>query len=251
MGDKKDDTIIIRPMRAADVAVLEPVWRSGFAEMGPHSYRKLVSSPRPLLLGAAFAGALWAAGFPLAGALCAAGSAALYTPLGAAALAGALWCAIRAQSLGFKPGGGGGHFFVAERPQGELLGCVCVKEAHTLYREAERGVSAPPSGEASVWRLTVAPAARRMGVGRLLMAAAEAWARERGCGAVSLITGNPESAQFYRKIGYAGESEARARRALWGERGAPAGWLGRLREPLLAARLRATIFSKLLQKAET
>ena len=244
------DSVIIRPMRASDVAVLEPMWRSGFAEMGPHSYRKLTATPRPLLVGAAFAGALWAAGFPLAGALCAVGSASLYTPLGSAALVGALWCAIRAQSLGFKPGAGGGHFFVAERPaQGELLGCVCVKEAHTLYREAERGVPAPP-GEASVWRLTVAPSARRLGVGRLLMAAAEAWARERGCGAVSLITGNPESAQFYRKIGYAGESEARARRALWGERGAPAGWFGRLREPLLAARLRTTIFAKPLQRAE-
>jgi ribosomal protein S18 acetylase RimI-like enzyme len=213
--------------------------------MGPHSYAKSVSSCAPLLWGAAAGALLWAAGFPVAGACATASAALFFTPLGSAALNGALWLAIRAQKLGFPPAGStAAQFFVAEAG-GELLGCVCVKEAHTLYREAERGV-APPPGEASVWRLTVAPAARRLGVGRQLMASAEAWAAARGCASVTLVTGNPESAKFYRRIGYGGESEARARRALWGARGAPTTWLGKLREQTLPKRCATTIFVKAL-----
>jgi ribosomal protein S18 acetylase RimI-like enzyme len=242
---------IIRPMQASDVAVAEPLWRSGFFEMAPHSYKNLTRSCTPLFYGAALGGALFAAGLPSAGLFFAAGAALLYTPVGSAVLRGLLWCAIRAQRLGFPPPSpDASHFMVAERRgasgAGELLGCVCVRQAHTLYREAARGVS-PPPGEASVWRLTVALSARRLGVGRALMGAAEAWAHERGCGAVSLITGNPDSAAFYRRLGYSGEAEARARRVLFGESGAPAGPLGWLRERTLANRLRATIFVKMLQ----
>jgi len=242
------ENIVIRAMRASDVATMEPLWRAGFGEMGPHSVKKMQASRTPLFWGAAIGAALLVSGLPTAGACLAAGAALLYTPLGSAALNGALWCAIRAQKLGFPPSGpAAADFFVAERGA-VRLGCVCVREAHTLYREAERGAPAA-RGEASVWRLTVAPGARRLGVGRALMAAAEAWARARGCGALSLITGNPESASFYRRIGYGPESEARARRALWGERGAPASLLGRLRERMLAKRCSSTVFVKMLPAA--
>ena len=134
-------------MRASDVATMEPLWRAGFAEMGPHSYAKSVSSCAPLLWGAAAGALLWAAGFPVAGACATASAALFFTPLGSAALNGALWLAIRAQKLGFPPAGStAAQFFVAEAG-GELLGCVCVKEAHTgtsrLLTSPRRGSSAP------------------------------------------------------------------------------------------------------------
>jgi GNAT superfamily N-acetyltransferase len=124
---------------------------------------------------------------------------------------------------------------------GALLGCVAVARRHTLEKEARRGAGVPaPTGDASLWRLTVAPAARRLGAGRALMAAAEDWARAHGCRRMTLICGNRESQQFYRRVGYGAADEARARLVLFGPSGAPARGdvLGWLRLALLRTRVR-------------
>lgn len=54
-----------------------------------------------------------------------------------------------------------------------------------------------------VYYLAVDPAARRAGLGRALMAAAEAWLRERGAPKVQLMVreGNEEALGFYAALG--------------------------------------------------
>lgn len=54
-----------------------------------------------------------------------------------------------------------------------------------------------------VYYLAVAPDARRAGLGRALMDAAEAWLRERGAPKLQLMvrTGNEEALAFYRALG--------------------------------------------------
>ncbi|MBN8849746.1 MULTISPECIES: GNAT family acetyltransferase [unclassified Sphingomonas] len=55
-----------------------------------------------------------------------------------------------------------------------------------------------------VYYLAVAPDARRAGLGRALMDAAEAWLRERGAPKLQLMvrTGNEEALAFYRALGF-------------------------------------------------
>jgi ribosomal protein S18 acetylase RimI-like enzyme len=55
-----------------------------------------------------------------------------------------------------------------------------------------------------VYYLAVAPGARRRGLGRQLMAAAEGWLTSRGVGKLNLMvrSGNEEAAAFYQAIGY-------------------------------------------------
>ncbi|WEK41597.1 MAG: GNAT family acetyltransferase [Candidatus Sphingomonas colombiensis] len=55
-----------------------------------------------------------------------------------------------------------------------------------------------------VYYLAVAPEARRTGLGRALMAAAEAWLRERGAPKLQLMVrnGNEEALAFYRALGF-------------------------------------------------
>ena len=152
-----------------------------------------------------------------------------------------------ASSVAYRPGRT--HFFVAQRADdaaGSPIGCVAVKCEHTQHGERQAGVATVPY-EASIWRLTVAPRARRLGVGRLLMAEAEAFARTHGCRDVSLITGNAESLRFDRALGYAPETEARARLVLFGPARQPRGALGQLRARYLRTRLaRPSILHKAL-----
>ncbi|MCZ2811452.1 GNAT family N-acetyltransferase [Modestobacter sp. VKM Ac-2979] len=65
------------------------------------------------------------------------------------------------------------------------------------------------SGEREVYlgELVVAPGARRRGVGTLLVAAVEAWARSRGLHRVTLDTGsaNHSARELYARLGYAEE----------------------------------------------
>jgi GNAT superfamily N-acetyltransferase len=60
----------------------------------------------------------------------------------------------------------------------------------------------PPS--AFVEGLVVGPPARRRGVGRALMAAAEGWARSRGAESIRLRSGaiRGDAHAFYRALGY-------------------------------------------------
>ena len=55
-----------------------------------------------------------------------------------------------------------------------------------------------------VYYLAVAPDARRAGLGRALMDAAEAWLRERGAPKLQLMvrTGNEQALAFYRALGF-------------------------------------------------
>jgi ribosomal protein S18 acetylase RimI-like enzyme len=54
-----------------------------------------------------------------------------------------------------------------------------------------------------VYYLAVAPERRRAGLGRVLMDAAEAWFRERGCPKIQLMVrdDNDEAVAFYRALG--------------------------------------------------
>jgi len=185
---------------------------------------------------------------------------------GGALLRAALWQGILRQTrrdmtretIGFwqRPGGAGApasEFLVAE-VAGAVVGCVAVLSQHTLYKERRAAAGADAGArarEASVWRLSVSPAARRLGVGRALMAAAEAWAAARGCTHVSLVTGNAASQKFYRSIGYGIEDEARARQVLFGASGEPADVRGWLQRRMLRSRVgaRGTVFCKLLGAA--
>ena len=89
-----------------------------------------------------------------------------------------------------------GHaVFGAEAADGSLVGWVHVCSRLLLID--------PPS--AFIEGLVVAPGARRQGVGRALMAAAEDWSRSRGAQTVRLRSGatREDAHAFYRALGYA------------------------------------------------
>jgi GNAT superfamily N-acetyltransferase len=84
--------------------------------------------------------------------------------------------------------------FVAEQPAGGLLGWAHVASTITL----ESGESGELAG------LVVARAARRGGVGRQLVAAAEEWCRDRGLERMVVRSNvkRTEAHRFYPSIGY-------------------------------------------------
>lgn len=86
--------------------------------------------------------------------------------------------------------------FVAE-DRGTVVGFVSVTERNHFTGEVEGYV-----GE-----LALADTGTRSGIGRALMAAAEAWARGRGLRRLSLETGaaNRAARAFYAALGYAEE----------------------------------------------
>ena len=87
-----------------------------------------------------------------------------------------------------------GHALWAAVAGGKVLGLV-----HVFARPA---LEKPP--EAVVQALVVDAAHRGRGVGRRLMAAAEAWARERGYRSLSLATeiSRDDAQAFYTALGY-------------------------------------------------
>ena len=105
----------------------------------------------------------------------------------------------------FDPGGDddlaapGGAFWVA-RLDGEPVGCVGVR---TLAGPLVLPGS-PLVGAVELKRLFTRPAARGHGVGRALLAAAEAWAAGRGAAAVALDTDAAlvAAGRLYRAAGY-------------------------------------------------
>ena len=258
-GGGAPPAVLLRRYRASDNALVTPLWMNGFLEMADDGHARLKSAPFAGAFFAALAGAAWGLSAPVAVPAGLVGFGALvYTPIGLQLYRAALWQGIKLQALSMKPEGfeqrwcleappgaasgtwdeRRGAFLVAQRaddPEGRPIGCVAVKCTHTLHRERQAGVAALPR-EASIWRLTVAPAARGLGVGRLLMDGAEAFARREGCANMSLICGNEQSKAFYRAIGYSAETEARARAAVFGEAG-PKGVAGLVKERTLRARL--------------
>jgi ribosomal protein S18 acetylase RimI-like enzyme len=250
--------VVIRRVAPDDEPVVRALWESGFRELGPHSYARITASPVIALASAAVASALALGGAPRAALVVGALGAAVYSPLGAALHDALMGVAIAFASrrtmhdLGARWSEPGAAFFVAAEaaPPHAVVGCVGVKLSHTLAGEAAPH-AAPLEGEASVWRLSVARAARGRAVGRALMAEAERWARAHGAQSVSLICGNPESVRFYKALGYRPESEACARRVLWGATDARAPWRagGPLREAWLRTRLApatATLYARTL-----
>lgn len=87
--------------------------------------------------------------------------------------------------------------FVAVRPSGGLGGFVEVS-----LRSAALGVESGPVGFVEGW--FVDPDIRREGIGRLLIEAAEEWARERGCVEMASDTpvDNTASIAAHRAVGY-------------------------------------------------
>jgi len=254
-------SLVLRLYTDSDNAAVTALWMAGFHEMAGPAHAKIAASPVAFAVCATAAAAAWALHAPPAvPAVALAFGAMLYTPAGLALYRALLWQGIRKQAhdtmrpetfaekwlCTSPPGAAPGSwdvrrtaFFVAVRaddPTGAPVGCVAVKCEHTLHRERLAGVAAAP-GEASIWRLTTAPAARKLGVGRALMEAAEAFARRSGCTSMSLITGNDESKVFYARVGYALEQEPRAREVLFGEGGQPRGVLGFLKAQALRVRL--------------
>ncbi len=85
---------------------------------------------------------------------------------------------------------------VAEAPDGAVVGWVHVRTLQLLQRDAG----------AEVCGLVVEEVWRRRGIGGLLMAAAEDWARRRGMSLLRLRSNvvRDDAHAFYRRLGYAG-----------------------------------------------
>lgn len=84
--------------------------------------------------------------------------------------------------------------FVAERPDGHLLGWVHVYRCFLIHTDPE----------AQIGGLVVDAVVRRSGAGRRLLQAAEQWAREQGCWSIYLrshVT-RTDAHQFYHMMGY-------------------------------------------------
>ncbi len=84
---------------------------------------------------------------------------------------------------------------VAEGPAHEPLGFVHLHAASDFHTGERHG---------HVSDIVVAPAAEGRGIGAALMAAAEAWARERGFRLLSLhvFDGNVRAQDLYERLGY-------------------------------------------------
>jgi GNAT superfamily N-acetyltransferase len=84
--------------------------------------------------------------------------------------------------------------FVAE-DEGRIHGVATVQRLHVLHSD---------SGFAQLLLLVVGTGARRRGVGRALVAAAEAWALERGCTRMLVACGEErtDAHSFYEALGY-------------------------------------------------
>jgi GNAT superfamily N-acetyltransferase len=84
--------------------------------------------------------------------------------------------------------------FVAE-DEGRIHGVATVQRLHVLNSDA---------GFAQLLLLVVGADARRRGVGRALVAAAEAWALERGCVRMLVACGEErtDAHSFYEALGY-------------------------------------------------
>jgi GNAT superfamily N-acetyltransferase len=92
---------------------------------------------------------------------------------------------------------------VASAPGHCLLIATCDgRAAGLLHAYARPALDKPP--EAIVQALVVDAAARSGGIGRMLMAAAEAWAREQRFASVALASGihRDDAHAFYHAIGY-------------------------------------------------
>jgi GNAT superfamily N-acetyltransferase len=86
------------------------------------------------------------------------------------------------------------RLFVAQQAGGSVIGWIHVQRTNLL--------EADPRAE--IWGLVVAESARRIGVGRLLIHAAEEWALDRGLKVMALRSNNLrlDAHKFYERLGY-------------------------------------------------
>lgn len=227
----RDTSITVRPYTPSDHASVIRIWRAGFEELAPFVYIDVVR-PFSAVLAAAAAGALWL-GAPVAipGVIAACAVALALPALGMPTLLFFLRRGIdKQQSQDMTPEAlpavwlreGQSNFLIAEAG-GVVVGCVGIKGEDTLHKERRNKAWPATPGEASIWRLSVDVPARRLGVGRALMAEAERWAASRGFARVTLICGNPDSKRMYAALGYQPISVGTARGFLWRET-VPARW---------------------------
>ena len=199
--------VTVRGYQDKDHAAVVAIWKTGFYELGPQVIRSLTPSLSVALGLGIFAGALSDRPLLLLGSV-----ASLFTlhafpsAVGTALIAPGVEASYRKDMTPDKlPLVWGRHgvstFFVAVGEDGEVLGCGAVRRGHTLLPPSEA-----PTTEASMWRLAVAPSARRRGVGRALVLAATEWCAAHGYTRLTLITGNNESKRMYAACGFVGES---------------------------------------------
>jgi ribosomal protein S18 acetylase RimI-like enzyme len=95
--------------------------------------------------------------------------------------------------------GGGGMVLVAEDANGDPMGLVHLEPEKDFFTGEERGYVA---------NLAVAARAEGRGVGRALMAAAEAWCRDKGYGSLTLyvFAANHGARRFYHRLGFEEDS---------------------------------------------
>lgn len=242
--------------RAGEYERVLQLWQEGFAEMTPPFYYSSIQNKGLLLFTAALSAALYfKAGWPKTALLTFLLPTLYYIPsLGLPFMYKAMWLGIGFQTKqNMLPGNivqswlhSRATFLVAEDEKGRVMGCIAVRQCHTLRT---KDLLTNSGQEASIWRLSVCPTLRKSGLGRLLVDKAEQWALGKGCSHISLLTGNPESQKFYFRLGYAVESfdrafgflhEGRGSARRQGELQAPSrgGLLFWIREKLLQRRLR-------------
>ncbi|MBT9777277.1 GNAT family N-acetyltransferase [Clostridium sp. MCC353] len=80
--------------------------------------------------------------------------------------------------------------------QGEVIGYIHVNDYDLLYAPHMKNIMG----------IAVSSACRKMGAGRMLMEAAETWARENGAEGIRLVSGATRTGahEFYRRLGYDG-----------------------------------------------
>lgn len=91
--------------------------------------------------------------------------------------------------------GEGDAVLVAADSGGEVLGMVALHREPALHH---------PAPACLITALVTASRARRRGVGRRLLAAAEEWARERGCSRIVVTSAErrTDAHEFYPRCGY-------------------------------------------------
>ena len=117
------------------------------------------------------------------------------------ALRAALWPDVHLQThrdeIGAQLESSDEEAFVAETTEGKLCGFI-----EAALRQGAEGCSSTPVGYVEGWY--VAAAWRKRGIGRALVEAAEAWARERGCREMASDTEveNAPSQAAHKRLGY-------------------------------------------------
>lgn len=88
----------------------------------------------------------------------------------------------------------GRNKILVAQAEGRLVGYLHLVDYDVLYAEHMKNIMG----------IAVDPDCRRMGIGRKLLEAGEAWAKENGASGIRLVSGEERTGahQFYRSLGY-------------------------------------------------